>query len=157
VIHFIEEAGMTEQDVILLLVGNNNVRLGQAAETMLREIEVLLHQIVTSEASPAVLLMKLTPVTNDDWPDDDETRTNNDTIGLFNEGLERLVAETYGPQGVTLVDSATTGDDRSPDGVHLNEGGYRKVAETFFEGLMESGLLEQVRTDNPPATAASSP
>jgi hypothetical protein len=160
VIHFIEQAQMTSEDVILLLVGTNNVRLGQAAETIIREIDVLLEQIVTSEASPAVLLMKLTPVTNDDWPDDDETRTNNDTINLFNEGLERLVAETYGVQGVTLVDSATASEDRSPDGVHLNEAGYRKVAEAFFEGLMASELVERVpdqTTEASSATAANGP
>jgi lysophospholipase L1-like esterase len=58
---------------------------------------------------------------------------------------------------VTLVDAGTTGEDRSPDGVHLNEAGYRKLAEAFFEGLMATGRVAQGAQDGSPATMASSP
>jgi lysophospholipase L1-like esterase len=141
----------------LLLAGTNDIREGDDAAAMLREMKVLLDLIVQSDASPHVLLMKLTPVSSDHWPDDDETRTNNETIALFNEGLERLVAETYAAQDVILVDAGTTGDDRSPDGVHLNESGYRKVAEAFFEGLLAGDMVAQRSAEASPVSAASTP
>jgi lysophospholipase L1-like esterase len=104
-----------------------------------------------------VHLMKLTPISGDYWEDGDPTRTNNDTIGLFNEGLEELVAGSYGALGVTLVDSATTTHDRSADGVHLNEAGYRKVAAAWLESLLASGLVARRSRDAQSASAVRSP
>jgi lysophospholipase L1-like esterase len=139
--HFLEEAQMTPDDVVLLLLGTNNVRLGGSAESMIADMQVLLDQIVYSAASPNVQLMKLTPIGGDFWEDGDPSRTNNDTIRLFNEGLEDLVASTYGSLGVTLIDSTTTADDRSEDGVHLNEAGYRKVAQAWSDSLLATGRV----------------
>lgn len=138
VAHFIQQAEMTENDIILLLVGTNNVRHGQSAEVMLEQIELLLDQIVQIEGSPQVHLMKLTEVGGDYWDDGDPSRTNNDTVRIFNEGLEALVADRYLPLGVTLVESGTTEADRSTDGVHLSEEGYRRVAEQWFDSLREA-------------------
>lgn len=155
--HFIEQAGMTQDDIVLLLVGTNNVREGDSAEVMLAEIQILLDQIVQREASPMVHLMKLTPISGDYWEDGDPSRTNNDTIRLFNKGLEDVVAGSYGAFGVTLVDSATTTHDRSSDGVHLNEAGYRKVAAAWLESLLARGLVARRSRDAQSASAVRSP
>lgn len=135
VVHFIEEAEMSQGDIILLLAGTNNVREGQSAETMLEQMELLLDQIASTEGSPEVRLMTLTPVGGDYWEDGDPSRTNNDTIRIFNEGLEALVADRFGALGVTLVDSNTTEAHRSADGVHLSEEGYRRIAQQWHQSL----------------------
>lgn len=137
--YFIQQAQMTSTDVVLLLVGTNDVRLGDNAETMLKDIQVLLDQIVNSSASPFVQLMKLQPVGGDYWREtvNDRKTTNNDTIAAFNAGLEQLIADKYGALGVTLVDSGvTTATGLSSDGVHLDQTGYQMTAKAWFDSLM---------------------
>lgn len=147
---FIEQAGMTSDDVVLLHLGTNDVRLGDSAGTMLAEIKVLLDQIVGSGPSPMVQLMKLAPVGGDIWAaDGDPGRTNNDTIRAFNEGLERMVADTYGALGVTLVDSGVTSAGLSSDGVHMNAAGYRSMAESWFESLVAEGQVDALPPTDP--------
>ena len=155
--HFIEQARMTENDVILLLVGTNSLLRGDSAEVMLADTEILLDQIVGSSASPCVHLMELTSIGGDYWEDGDPSRTNNDTIRLFNEGLEQMVATTYADLGVTLVTLEITASDRSPDGVHLNETGYRKVAEAWHDSLMRDGHVGDRVMDGPSPELAASP
>ena len=146
---FIENAGMTSDDVVLLHLGTNDVRLGDSAGTMLAEMKILLDQIVGSGSSPMVQLMKLAPVGGDIWSaDGDPGRTNNDTIRAFNEGLERMVADSYGALGVTLVDSGVTTAGLSSDGVHMNATGYRSMADAWFNSLVAKGQVDAV--DAPP-------
>ncbi len=135
----ISQAGLLSTDVVLLLAGTNNVIQGDSAETMLLKMDVLLRQIVGSTASPEVMLMKLQYVGGDWWDDGDTTRTNNDTIRIFNEGLATLAARY---EGVTVVDNGTTSAALSTDGVHLSEAGYRKTADAWFDALMASGDLD---------------
>jgi hypothetical protein len=143
VVHYlIEQAGLQSTDVILMLAGTNDVRLGDSAETMLAEMDQLLSLIVNHPASPLVQLMKLQPIGGDWWQDNDPTRTNNDTIRIFNEGLEQLVNGKYAGLGVTLVDDKASAADLSTDGVHLNESGYRDTAAAWYESLMGSDALD---------------
>ncbi|MBB1498443.1 carbohydrate-binding domain-containing protein [Paracoccus sp. MC1862] len=152
----IEQAGMTPDDVVLIHLGTNDVRLGDSAGTMLAEMRVLLDQIVGSGASPMVQLMTLAPVRGDIWAaDGDPGRTNNDTIRAFNEGLERMVAEGYGALGVTLVDSGVTTAGLSPDGVHMNAAGYASMARAWFESLVATGQVEALPEPPLPPPPAS--
>jgi hypothetical protein len=134
--HFLDKAVMTAGDVVLLLVGTNNIIAGESAETMLSKVDVLLDQIVSHTSSPEVQLMRLQPVGGDWWEDNDPSRTKNDTINLFNEGLVRLVANKYQSLGVTVVDMNATAADLSTDGVHLTEAGYRKAAGAWYDSLL---------------------
>jgi Ca2+-binding RTX toxin-like protein len=95
-----------------------------------------------------VLVMKLQPVGGDFWEDDDPSRTNNDTIGIFNEGLEQLVATKYADFGVRVVDMQATAADLSPDGIHLTEAGYRKAASAWYDALRVDDVLD-VNTERP--------
>ncbi len=147
---FIGQAGMTSDDVILLHLGTNDVRQGDTAEEMLAEMEVLLNQIVNSAASPMVQVMTLPPVGSDRWADGDPTRTNNDTIEAFNEGLEQLVADKYGALGVTLVDPGLTTADLSSDGVHMSATGYQEMAEAWFESLVAEDQVDSLPSTPPP-------
>lgn len=137
--YMINQANLVSTDVVLLLAGTNNVIAGDSAETMLAKMDVLLQQIVGSSESPTVMLMKLQVVGGDWWADGDDTRSNNDTIRIFNEGLATLAANY---EGVTLVGNGTTEADLSTDGVHLSEAGYRKTADAWFDALMASGELD---------------
>lgn len=141
--YFIEKAGVTSRDVILLNLGTNDVRLGDSAGTMLAEMRILLDQIVGSAASPLVQIMSVQPVRGDIWAaDGDPSRTNNDTIRAFNAGLERLVDDKYGALGVTLVNSGVTSAGLSSDGVHMNAAGYRSMAKSWFDSLMSKGQVD---------------
>ncbi len=155
--YFISQAGMTSTDVVLLNMGTNDVRLGDSVEEMLAEIRVLLDQIVNHPASPQVQVMTLPPVGGDIWADGDPSRTNNDTIEAFNAGLERMVAETYGARGVTLVNSGVTSAGLSSDGVHMNAAGYREMAEAWFESLVAEGQVDPLPTPPAPAPEPTQP
>ena len=133
--HLLDRARMTSSDVVLLLVGTNNVIAGDSAETMLAKTEVLLERIVNHASSPDVRLMKLQPVGGDWWEDGDAGRTNNDTIRIFNNGLDQLVSEKFAARGVEVVDSNATLADLRSDGVHLCEAGYRKTAGAWYDSL----------------------
>ncbi|MFD1912644.1 DUF3131 domain-containing protein [Halodurantibacterium flavum] len=144
-VHLIEQAEMTPDDIVLLLAGTNNVRQGDSAETMLGQMQLLLDQIVNTAGGPEVHVMTLTTLGGDYWEDGDPTRTNNDTIRLFNEGLAQLVETQYGALGVRLVDVEAADIHRSPDGVHLSEEGYRMVAEAWHSSIraaLESRLID---------------
>ncbi len=155
---FIQKAGMTSNDVILLGVGTNDVRLGDSADEMLAQMEVLLNQIVRSAASPLVQVMTLPPVGGDRWTaDDDPSRTNNDTIEAFNEGLEQLVADKYDGLGVTLVDPNLTTADLSSDGVHLSAAGYQEMAEAWFESLVAEDQVDSLPTPTPTQPTPTNP
>lgn len=133
--YFLERGDMSPDDVVLLLAGTNNVLAGDSAEAMLTKMDVLLDRIVSHESTPQVLVMKLQPVGGDFWEDNDPSRTNNDTIGIFNEGLEQIVANRYADFGVRVVDMQATAADLSPDGIHLTEAGYRKAASAWYDAL----------------------
>lgn len=155
--HLLERGRMTSDDVVLLLLGTNNVLAGDSAETMLTHMDALLDRIVTHETSPEVLVMKLQPLGGDFWEDGDPSRTNNDTIEIFNIGLDRLVEAEYSRRGVHLVDMRATAADLAPDGIHLTEAGYRKAAAAWRDVLTAEDLLE-FRDALPvlPGTAAAS-
>jgi lysophospholipase L1-like esterase len=147
----ISQAGLLSTDVVLLLAGTNNVIAGDSAETMLAKMDVLLEQIVCSPESPDVMLMNLQYVGGDWWADGDTSRTNNETIRIFNESLATLVANY---EGVTLVENGTTEADLCSDGIHLSEAGYRKTADAWFDALMAGGDLE-FGTSRPQLTATT--
>lgn len=138
--YFIEQADLQSTDVILLLAGTNDVRLGDSAEKMLSEMDQLLSLIINHPANPQVHVMTLQPIGGDWWEDNDPTRTNNDTIRIFNEGLETLVSK-YADLGVTLVSDDATRGDLSTDGVHLTEAGYRDMASAWYYSLMATDTL----------------
>jgi lysophospholipase L1-like esterase len=148
--HFIEKAGMTSDDIILLQVGTNDVRLGDSPTKMLAEIRVLLDQIVNHPASPQVQLVTIPPVGGDIWSaDGDPSRTNNDTIRAFNDGLARMVADTYDTRGVTLVNPGVTSAGLSSDGVHMNAAGYEKIASSIFRSLVTEDQVDSAPSPPP--------
>jgi lysophospholipase L1-like esterase len=159
VLFLLDQAEMTATDVMLILLGTNDVRLGDTAETMIGDMDRLLDLIVNSGRSPEVRLMKLQPLGDDYWQDGDPLRTNNDTIAAFNAALDGLAAK-YAGAGVTLVDMRAGPSDLSPDGVHLSPAGYAKAARTWFDSLIEDpnlGFLDSETPGAPPMGSAVPP
>jgi len=121
-------------DIILLHIGTNNTPSNAAG------IDVWLDELDSWEAvNNPVIAMVATIV-----PKRDETK--NAQVNLFNADLrQRIQARTN--DKVFLVDqnAAVSVADISSEsiGLHPNAGGYQKMADTWFDGLINSGALSK--------------
>ncbi|WP_207481103.1 SGNH/GDSL hydrolase family protein [Arenibaculum pallidiluteum] len=122
-------------DVVLLLVGTNDVNGGDSAETMIAEMVQLLRLIDDHPADPAVFVMKLQPLGPQLPVSPLRAETGNEVIERYNTMLGTLVG--YTGSDARVVDMLATSDDLSPDGIHLNAAGYLRAAAAWDQAIDE--------------------
>ena len=121
--------------IILLMLGTNDFGGHFDFKNILYRLSGLLDDLATKQPSAKIIVSTLTPRT-EDWDE-------NYLKPYYNNGLPALVAEHQAKgQNVTMIDlysaltrgTPATGGD-FPDELHPNEGGYRKMAQAWFEGI----------------------
>jgi lysophospholipase L1-like esterase len=116
-------------DVILLMIGTNDVAMDLELESAAQRLDELVGLLIdpTGLAPRARLFVaQITPILDADG--DARART-------FNAALTELVARRASPR-VQLVDMHTPlGAPDMADGLHPNDAGYRKIARAWFEAL----------------------
>lgn len=128
--------------VIVILIGINDIHCEVPPVSVIENIRQICQVIHDALPTCRVYLESIYP-TNDTAVTDIEKFW--DEIALCNEGIETLATE-FGYQYINIHDSLQSGDelDRllSPDGVHLNEAGYRIVAAKLAEAIPELSVKE---------------
>ena len=129
-----------EPDIILLHIGTNDIRLGQAAVAP-AHLSALLDDILVRLPRTHVIVAQIIPFRA--GPDRDHQS--------YNDAIPRIVA-SKGPR-VSQVDMRTTilpGD--YADGLHPNASGYDKMARAWEPAIRRAVLS---RAANPPSAAAT--
>ncbi|MFH1102799.1 MAG: SGNH/GDSL hydrolase family protein [Pseudomonadota bacterium] len=116
-------------DIVLLHLGTNDIGTGEEIEETAKEISDIIGTLRKQNSRVSVLLAQIIPV-------DDEAA--NKRIKKFNHRLELLakrIGTTESP--VISVNHFDGFDPKSDtdDGVHPNEMGMEKMAETWFQAL----------------------
>lgn len=126
--------------VIVLLIGANDIHGEIPPATVVANIRQICQTIHDALPTCRVYLESIYP-TNDTAVADIEKFW--DEIALCNEGID-CIATDFGYTYINIHDSLQSGDelDRtlSPDGVHLNETGYRIVAAKLAEAIPELNI-----------------
>ena len=121
--------------VILLMIGTNDFGGHFDYKNILYRLSGLLDDLAEKQPSAKIIVSTLTPRT--------EAWDENYLKPYYNNGLPALVAEHQAKgQQVSMIDlysaltrgTPATGGD-FPDELHPNEGGYRKMAQAWFEGI----------------------
>jgi lysophospholipase L1-like esterase len=124
----------SEPQVVLLLIGTNDVLQQHAVGTAPQRLAALIDQISVVAPSASLLVASLPPLAA--TPAD---ATREDRLRAYNAVIPQIVAERAA-QGrrVSFVDmhaGLTTGD--LADGVHPNAGGYRRMAALWHAALRQ--------------------
>ena len=126
---------MEDPHVILLMIGTNDFGGHFDYKNILYRLSGLLDDLAEKQPSAKIIVSTLTPRT-EDWDE-------NYLKPYYNNGLPALVAEHQAKgQNITMIDlysalnrgTPAAGGD-FPDELHPNEGGYRKMAQAWFDGI----------------------
>ena len=126
---------MEDPHVILLMIGTNDFGGHFDYKNILYRLGGLLDELSEKQPSAKIIVSTLTPRT-EDWDE-------NYLKPYYNNGLPALVAEHQAKgQHVSMIDlysalnrgTPAVGGD-FPDELHPNEGGYRKMAQAWFDGI----------------------
>lgn len=130
-------------DVILLMIGTNDVKTNSQSQAPAR-LSQLIDRIYATSPSVHLFVASIPPFNNSL-----ETRSSiyNNTIPGIVDSKRALGRSIY---YVNIHDSLVASEDIF-DGIHPNELGYRKIAQTWFEALTNSGVL----SDNLPVASST--
>jgi lysophospholipase L1-like esterase len=128
-------------DVVLLMVGANDVAAWWEWSKISDRYDGLVNKIFTANPKVKLLLGTVTPNKAQGYPD-----SNNNAQRL--SAFIREIATKYQVQGkdVTLVDVNTALDPAADlrDNLHPNEGGYQKIADKWLQGLNSTYTVQAV-------------
>lgn len=115
-------------DIVLLMIGSNDIEGGQDAPSLGDEISQILDGIAAQSPGVTVYVSTLTPLSAD--------RTGSDVIPLANEEIRSAVAQAQAEgQRVRVVDPNLSLSDLT-DGVHPDDSGNGKIAQAFFDAMI---------------------
>ncbi len=141
-------------EVVMLMIGTNDMLDGQDAGTAINELSTLIDLIINTGAKALVASI---PPLNPASPRVDQASADNAIA--FNAAIPGLVA-TKG-QNATFVDinSLLTLNDVSSDGIHITSQGYSKIANAWYNSLLpildpdiSPGIGTPRETQIPPTT-----
>ena len=129
-------------DVLVLETGANDGLRGLAVDSMRANIQAIIDRVRATSPNVRILLVGM------EAPPNLGTRYTSEFRKVFPEIAERngAVLLPFLLEGVAAVDSLNQGD-----GIHPNEAGSRRVAETVWAALLPL-LGERVRGQGPGAT-----
>lgn len=135
--------GATDPDLILLMIGTNDVDLGYELDTAMERLGGLLTDIATLEPNAHTIVANLVPFRT--------TRGRVDPTIAYNAGVPGLVAAHQGMgHNVSFLDMHSfLGNDDLVDALHPNAAGYDKMATVWSSGI------EAILVPEPSAVALS--
>ncbi len=138
-------------DVITLMIGTNDAWKGSAADGdpmsapqfMIPNLQHLLDDIYTAKPNVKVILSNLPRIY--DWNQPPAT-ADYQTVVDFNNQLPALVAnQQLAGRSIYLVDSNSRLSINTDfaDGLHPDDSGYQGVANAFYSGFVQAGLVPE--------------
>lgn len=133
----------SKPDIILLLIGSNDVGLMQQPKIMIENLEKLLTRIYQElPETTEVIVAQVIPTregTHIDW--DPSMPLTNDILAEYNAGIPVVVEEfRAGGKHVSLVDmwrTVQSSDEFDEMGLHPNLVASERMAQVWFEKIME--------------------
>jgi lysophospholipase L1-like esterase len=123
----------TPLNIILLMIGTNDVHASSGQATMPDRLGQLLDKIIGAAPNALLVVAKITPLSNASW---------NATIKTYNDAMPGLVqTRVTAGKHVMLVDMNTgfTSSMLSSDGIHPNQSGYNFMGDVWYAAI--SGCL----------------
>jgi lysophospholipase L1-like esterase len=141
----LEKYLQTEPDIILLLIGINDLLPLEVRPVKPEEapgkLAALVERIQDLRPGTYIFLASLAPVNYRDesqWPAYQAVNREAEAIAA-REATGRIIFVDVN----WILEHTLDSEMDFADGIHLGEGGARKLAQTWFEALRYSGLLEQ--------------
>ena len=118
-----------DDDIILLLIGTNNIAMLEPAERALNKLNILINNICELKPESHLFLSSIPPI-NDYYI--------NKTVQDYNSRI-KILCEKHKNSKIYFVDvyKALSIHDLF-DGAHPNESGHRKIAFTWYEAILLS-------------------
>lgn len=121
-----------DADIALVHLGTNDAFNRQSNESTVNELKEIIRILREDNPEVTVLLAKLIPVKHDPG--------NADVVESLNEAIPQVVADMHTEQSpVILVDhfNGFDAEEDTYDGVHPNESGETRMAQRWFEAIMD--------------------
>ena len=128
-------------DVVLLMIGTNDIFIQDTAAEMLGKLSRLIDKITSFSPDVKVLVAAIPPIDPqaDERKDSAGQADDVKKIKDYNAGISGLVASKKSARVAFTDTSSLTVADLSPrvvsSGVHLNDGGYSKLGNIWFNRL----------------------
>ena len=135
-------------DIVLLMIGTNDVRFSTDPLNMPARLESLLDQMAVARPSAHIIVATIPLITETSDP------TRQQALANYNAAIPNIVgARATAGRPISMVDphSEVNVSDLLPDGVHLNSSGQTKVASRFYQGIA-AVLAPTNPTTTPPTT-----
>ncbi len=123
----------TQPEIILLVVGTNDIKQGYQLSSAPARLSALMDQIVKDDPQGHLLVASIPPIFQPDG-------SLNADVQAYNAAIPGLVqAKEFVGEPVSYVDmqDVLTASDLSADAVHPNPQGYAKMAKAWFQALQQ--------------------
>ncbi|MEP0869201.1 GDSL-type esterase/lipase family protein [Trichocoleus desertorum AS-A10] len=137
-------------NVILLTIGTNDAMSNRSVNQMKSDLSNLIDQITTQQPNAQLFVATIPPI------NPERSSTAAEKAIAFNRDLPSLIsAKAAAGKNVLFVDTVKGVDGRSgtsddlklsdivADGLHPNEGGYNKTANTWYEALSDNITIDR--------------
>jgi lysophospholipase L1-like esterase len=112
-------------NIVLLMIGTNDVYATSGQGTLSNRLEGLLDKIIQTAPSALIVLATLTPLAS-----------TNATLTAYNAKLPTIVqARAAKGQHIVLVDMSKMPTSQLSDGVHPNDQGYAYMADVWYAAI----------------------
>jgi len=119
-----------EPDIILLLIGTNNIAQLQPAEIAIKKLNILINNICQLKPDSKILIASIPPINN---------TTMNKMVDDYNNRIKLLCTNLrQNNRRITFVDvhSNLSFNDLF-DGAHPNKQGHKKIAAKWYEAILK--------------------
>ena len=118
-------------DIVLLHLGHNDAGMGETPNQMAKELEQVILLLRKDNPNVSILLAKVIPSGNPFW---------NKRLGVLNAEIDGIARKMSIPASRVIVVDFTKGfnsKEDTVDGDHPNRLGSEKMAQKWFEGIVE--------------------
>ena len=132
-------------DVVLLMIGTNDVNRNQSLSGAITDLGYLLDWIKNSSYTTTVLVANITPIFSNSFGSGTTANVNS-----YNSSVQSLVNSRIanGDKLVFVNMNTVLGQADLADGLHPNQGGYDKMADKWFSSMQAAGFIGGTQQTN---------
>lgn len=119
-------------DIVLLMIGTNDIIQDKDLEHLNERMEKLIATVLESDSNITLLVASIAPIRHPKWAGKESQ------VMAFNAAVQAMVARHKAlHHKIDFVDvhASLEKEGLSGDGVHPNQGGYRKIAGAWYQAL----------------------
>ncbi len=128
-----------QPDVVLLMIGTNDILRGDKTSTLKTELSQLIDQITGEQPNAHLLVSSIAPLDSSI-----KGKGRADIVKAYNDIIPQLVDQKAGQgQQITYVNAggSLSLNDLVSDGVHPSAAGYNKLGKKWYDALVERETL----------------